>query len=445
MPEPHLKPIKIDVFYEKKNEGKVALSSNIIQIDHLDGFDFQKFVSEIFKLKGYSIKEMAFTGDEGKDIVIEKDKERIIIECKHHKSSIGRPVIQKLHSAIITDGRANKGMVITSGSFSKQAIDYVYTKNLPIELIDLLKLRKMASEINIRILVKGEKIENNYFPIENQDVTFKHVINSISQSITSSKPLTLAQISKSTDWHINLMPIYRIKYTIDHETNTTVGTVYQVHENGILYLDAKNLKNMMQLDCLNNLHPISSGLDSRISKIATKFDFLNIHKEIYKNAIELIISKYTKNIRYMGRNNVTYIKTCSPKSKDVSINGIIPVYVPIQSIGFNVLNKSYKVSIIENGSVVPFFVISDLNECEVCKETLNSSKLLCNDCGSVAHEPKWWKRSSHSFICESCGKTICRNCGYWTRKWLLMKKVLCEECTMKEKNNKKITKIPSLS
>ena len=443
LPEPHPKSVKIETFYEKKKDEKVVLSPNIIQIDLLDGFGFQNFVGEIFKLRGYSITEMAFTGDEGKDIVIEKDRERIIIECKHHKSSIGRPVIQKLHSAIITN-RATKGMVITSGSFSKQAIDYVHDKNLPIELIDLQKLRKIASEVNIRIVTEGEKIENSYYPIESQEITFKYVINSINQSIDLSKPLTLIQLAKLIDLNINLMPVYRVKYVINHSTFTNVGTIYEVHKSGILYLDDKNLSNVMELDYLDKLEVISKGFDTRLSKIPVKFDFLDTQKTIYKNAINHIISIYTEDIRYVGGNNVTYTKTCIPKSRDISIIGIIPVYVPVQSIDFNVLDKSYKVSIIENGSTIPFFTVSDLYQCEICKKSLNSNKLLCNDCGSITHKPERWKRTSHSFICESCGKTICRNCGYWKRKWLLMKKVLCKECTIKEKNNKKITKIPKL-
>ena len=49
----------------------------------------------------------------------------VVVECKH-TGSVGRPVVQKLHSAIATydyDG-PKRGMVVTTGCFTGPAEEY---------------------------------------------------------------------------------------------------------------------------------------------------------------------------------------------------------------------------------------------------------------------------------------------------------------------------------
>lgn len=63
-----------------------------------------------------------------------KDDEVKFVEVKRYtKESIGRPYIQKLHSAII-DGDAVGGYFVTLSNFNKNARQYAANKN--IELID---------------------------------------------------------------------------------------------------------------------------------------------------------------------------------------------------------------------------------------------------------------------------------------------------------------------
>ena len=52
--------------------------------------------------------------------VIDGTRRGIVVECKH-TSTVGRPVVQKLHSAIATfdfDG-PKRGMVVTTGRFTE--------------------------------------------------------------------------------------------------------------------------------------------------------------------------------------------------------------------------------------------------------------------------------------------------------------------------------------
>ena len=89
-----------------------------------------------------------------------------------------------------------------------------------------------------------------------------------------------------------------------------------------------------------------------------------------------------------------------------------------------------------------------LKQCSICHNVIKHEKeksLVCNTCGIIVHAPKKNKRISHGYYCEDCGKTICRNCGYWKNKWIFFKHVLCDECAFKLINEgKKVDKIPKI-
>ena len=91
----------------------------------------EKYLRSIY---GHGVVRTSLTNDGGKDIIIYTEAGKIFVECKDwSKTPIGRPVVQKLHSAIITEG-AVKGIIMTTGTFTQDARNYVRMNNLPIEL-----------------------------------------------------------------------------------------------------------------------------------------------------------------------------------------------------------------------------------------------------------------------------------------------------------------------
>ena len=124
-----------------------------IPIETLDGYEFQKFVANLFKQLGFVNVELGPpTADGGIDISIEEKSTighmRFVVECKHHpEKAIGRPVVQKLHSAVMHTPTLDKGIIVTSGHFSSQAIRYA--EEVGIELIDIEKLEELARKVGL--------------------------------------------------------------------------------------------------------------------------------------------------------------------------------------------------------------------------------------------------------------------------------------------------------
>ncbi|MFD3217801.1 restriction endonuclease [Bacillus sp. BR_7a] len=112
-------------------------------LNEMDPRKFEFLVADVFQNLGYKANVTPGSNDGGKDIILRKGREMKFVEVKRHtQGTIGRPAIQKLHSAII-DADAIGGYFVTLSNFNKNARQYAANKN--IELIDGDKLIHMMN------------------------------------------------------------------------------------------------------------------------------------------------------------------------------------------------------------------------------------------------------------------------------------------------------------
>ncbi len=112
--------------------------------------DFEEMVEQIFIDKGFETELTPATRDHGRDIIARKDYEIgvpivIYIECKRYDrdKSVGEPIIRGLYGTMI-DAHINKGMLVTSSYFSKDAKVFAQRQGDLIDLIDGDDLYKMV-------------------------------------------------------------------------------------------------------------------------------------------------------------------------------------------------------------------------------------------------------------------------------------------------------------
>lgn len=116
------------------------------------GTTFEKRVAKMFEDKGFSnVRLTPSSNDGGIDIFMYKGVEKCGVECKDHEKPIGRPVIQKFHSALLMN-EMKYGYIVVSSTFSQQAIEYAGSINnrlagLHIELVNGKKLEFYEREI----------------------------------------------------------------------------------------------------------------------------------------------------------------------------------------------------------------------------------------------------------------------------------------------------------
>lgn len=117
-------------------------------------------------------KSIGQSGDEGIDGIIKEDKlglDVIYLQAKRWEGTVGRPEIQKFVGALHCK-RAKKGVFITTGRFSDDAVDYVNTIDPKVILIDGKTLVNYMIDFDLGVTTQNhykiKKIDSDYFSEE---------------------------------------------------------------------------------------------------------------------------------------------------------------------------------------------------------------------------------------------------------------------------------------
>ena len=100
-----------------------------INLDIMSALEFEDFVAQLFKKLGYNASRTKRTGDQGADVIAEKDGEKIVIQVKHFLSSVGNRAIQEVVSSK-KYYNAQKCMVVTNSTFTKSAKELAKANNV---------------------------------------------------------------------------------------------------------------------------------------------------------------------------------------------------------------------------------------------------------------------------------------------------------------------------
>lgn len=115
-----------------------------------NGLDFERQVHALLKKMGFEAEVTKASGDGGIDIIAHS-KEHItggkyIIQCKDWSKPVGEPPVRDLYG-VVTAESANKGILITTSSFTTPAIKFAEGK--PLELIDGTKFNQLLSKYGL--------------------------------------------------------------------------------------------------------------------------------------------------------------------------------------------------------------------------------------------------------------------------------------------------------
>ena len=96
---------------------------------------FEDILAEIFRRKGYSVKEQLGGGaDGGIDLALRKDGKTTLVQCKRWADkAVGAPVVRELYG-IMASENADEGILVTTSKFTKECQSFAQGK--PIKLID---------------------------------------------------------------------------------------------------------------------------------------------------------------------------------------------------------------------------------------------------------------------------------------------------------------------
>jgi len=114
----------------KKLYDKTSRSVSHNSLGNMSWQDFEYLVGEYFRRRQFSVEETKSGADGGVDLIATKGMEKYLIQCKHWKAyKVGVNVVRELLGVMVGVG-ATGGFVVTSGEFTKDAIDFAKGNNI---------------------------------------------------------------------------------------------------------------------------------------------------------------------------------------------------------------------------------------------------------------------------------------------------------------------------
>lgn len=368
-------------------------------LDELSGFEFEDTMEQAFKKQGYqNVRQTPKTGDEGRDILMEETvngRERaIVVECKH-QSEVGRPVVQKLHSAILSYDYPGptRGMIVTSGRFSPQAKDHAaHIENnvdgTPIELIDGAAIQQIGETLGMNLRngnfeLLGDQTLLPIDPAGDIETPVGKQLDTIANIDAHNRPA-----STST---IRFQPVVSIQALTESVCETSSKRVLRrLTERDEFLLDGTQTPPDSVVDSLRDLLttetpqmvPLADWQNTEVGRETTVEQFSQSENEYTEWTVNHLQSKHAETITYTGRNNVEYEHECVPDNSDISIT-LTPMYVPRVRSQVQLQEYEYTFEYDAAGAV---------------RQTIENELAHCVHCG-------WsWLRLTY---CENCGAIAC--------------------------------------
>lgn len=128
----------------------VAESASSVSLGDMSWREFEGLVQEAFRLRGYAVRRIGGDGpDGGVDLQLERGAERALVQCKQWRAQrVGVKVVRELYGVMAAQGAA-AGIVVTSGRFTPDAIEFATGRNVRLiegaELYEIIRGVRQAA------------------------------------------------------------------------------------------------------------------------------------------------------------------------------------------------------------------------------------------------------------------------------------------------------------
>lgn len=136
--------VVLERYIQEKEEKltRESIHAESQSLAELTGADFEILLVKLFEAMGYIVQHTGKSGDQGGDLVANKDGDRVLIQAKRWKGAVGNEAVQQ---AIGAKGYydCNKAMVVAAANFTREAIELAKVNN--VELVTKERLQELLS------------------------------------------------------------------------------------------------------------------------------------------------------------------------------------------------------------------------------------------------------------------------------------------------------------
>ena len=108
------------------------------EVDKMTGAEFEEFLEAHYTSLGYKAKHTGKSGDQGADLILTRNNEKIVVQAKRYKKNVSNSAIQQTLAATVYY-KADRGIVVTNAHFTKSAIDLANRCGIELKDRDFVK------------------------------------------------------------------------------------------------------------------------------------------------------------------------------------------------------------------------------------------------------------------------------------------------------------------
>jgi len=90
------------------------------EIEYMSGSEFEQFMSDLFRQKGYAVQETKAIGDQGVDLLLDIDDKRVVVQLKRWTGPVGNAAVSATFGGMARY-QTDEGCIITTSTFTKSA------------------------------------------------------------------------------------------------------------------------------------------------------------------------------------------------------------------------------------------------------------------------------------------------------------------------------------
>jgi CheY-like chemotaxis protein len=211
------RPFSSQYLYPDTLGEKTISSFKSYDFNQMDPFVFEDLIKMLLSKMGFEVTSTSKTVDGGIDLIAINRAPVIagkyVIQCKKYALSnkVGEPVIRDLYG-VVNSENANKGILVTTSSFSSKAVDFADKK--PIELIDGQRLRSLLEQYGLNAaFLRNEQAEKEPPKAEESSKVFQDV----NSKIKAFKPLNILVVDDEPSMLESFKMILRV---VDQNVST---------------------------------------------------------------------------------------------------------------------------------------------------------------------------------------------------------------------------------
>lgn len=129
-----------DSFFQLIDAAAKSISTKTPFKENMTGVDFEQFCAQKLEEEGWIVHATKNTGDQGIDLIIEKEMMKVGVQCKKYAKPVGNKAVQEVIAGLSYYGLAY-GVVLTNSTFTKSAIELANMNN--IKLIHYLETESL--------------------------------------------------------------------------------------------------------------------------------------------------------------------------------------------------------------------------------------------------------------------------------------------------------------